>query len=286
MFLKIDEKKKVDISIVIVTMNHLSKLTNLMPTIAKLKDDNFSFEVIIVDNCSSDGTVDFIQANYPEVTLKVNSKINGFAYNNNLGASISSGDYIFICNPDIILLDKSVEKMFYFAKHNPQAGILCPQLLNSDLTYQQSIRNFHSLKIMFYRLLSMGDDSTENKIVKEYLLVNFNKKVTQTVDWAIGAAMFMKRQVYSELNGFDEKFFLYVEDEDLCLRAWQANYKVTYYPGAVMIHDHQRSSATKLNKLTWFHLKSFVYFVFKHNLIFKNLDRKGKQVNESLFSLH
>jgi len=286
MLLKIDERKKVDISIVIVTMNHLSKVVNLMPTIEKLKGDQFSFEVIMVDNCSSDGTVEFVRGNYPDVILKVNTEVNGFAYNNNLGAALSSGEYIFICNPDIILMDKSVEKMLHFAKAHPKTGILCPQLLNPDLSYQQSIRNFHSLKIMFYRLLSRGNDNAQNKVVKDYLLIDFDKKVTQNVDWAIGAAMLLKRQVYQELKGFDEKFFLYVEDEDLCLRAWQSNYEVTYYPEAVMIHDHQRSSASKINKLTWFHLKSFVYFIFKYKLFFKNLNRKACGANESSVSLH
>lgn len=263
----------VDVSIVIVTMNHLKKLKNLLVSIYQMTDVNFTHEVVLVDNCSTDGTVEFVKENYPDVRLYVNSKIQGFAYNNNYGASLSNGEYVFICNPDVVLLDNSLEKLLSYSKNNPQSAIVCPQLLNTDHTYQASVRKFHSFKILFWRFFTKGNDNASNKTIDDYLLKNFNKNLIQHVDWAMGAAMVIKKELYLKLNGFDEKFFLYVEDEDICLRAWQNGYKVTYYPEATMIHDHQRSSSKKLNKLTWFHFKSFVYFILKHNLIFKALDR-------------
>lgn len=267
------EDSDYDVSIVIVTMNHLRKLKNLLVSIYQMGETNFSYEVILVDNCSNDRTVAFVSDNYPEVKITVNKKIHGFAYNNNLGASIANGEYIFICNPDVVLIDNSLEKLFTYSKNNPKSAIVCPKLLNNDYTYQPSIRKFHSLKILFWRLLSGANDNVKNKAVDDYLLKDFNKNAIQSVDWAMGAAMVIKKELYLKLNGFDEKFFLYVEDEDICLRAWKMDYQVTYYPEAVMMHDHQRSSAKKINKLTWFHFQSFVYFIRKHNLLFKSLNR-------------
>lgn len=271
----LDENIKLDVSIVIVTMNHLAKLKNLLKSIDKISTTNFTFEIVLIDNCSNDGTIQYINNEYPTIVKHFNSQIHGFAYNNNLGASLAKGNYIFICNPDIILLDNSLEKILNFAKKNPGSGIVCPQLLNSDLTYQPSIRKFHSAKILLSRLMSGAKDNSTNKTVNDYLLKDFDKNEIQPVDWALGAAMILKKDIYDELGGFDENFFLYVEDEDLCLRAWKANYQVTYYPNAVMIHDHQRSSTKKINKLTWFHFKSLIYFIRKHRLLINKLDRNN-----------
>lgn len=268
------KNNSVDVSIVIVTMNHLNKLKNLLLSIDKFTNIDFSYEIVLIDNCSKDGTVEFLKNNYPNVNLNVNSTIQGFAFNNNKGAELTNGKYIFICNPDIIILENALDKLLKFAKKNIEAGIICPQLLNSDLTYQPSIRSFHSLKIIFSRLISKGNDHTANKVVNAYLMKDFDKDITQKVDWALGAAMLLKKEVYKQLKGFDENFFLYLEDEDLCLRSWKTNLEVLYYPDAKMIHDHQRGSS-EINILTWYHFKSFIYFIYKHNLFFKTVKRNN-----------
>ncbi len=263
---------KIDVSIVIVSMNHLSKLKNLLESIDNMGETTFTYEVVIVDNCSKDGTVAYVTENYPNVKLNVNSKINGFAYNTNYGVSMSGGEYVFICNPDVILLKGSLENLLAYAVQNPKSGIVSPQLLNSDYTYQPSIRKFHTLKLLFWRLVSGANDQSKKKIINDYLLIDFDKTIVQHIDWALGAAMLINKDLYiNKLSGFDEKFFLYVEDQDICLRAWKLGYQVTYNPTSVMIHDHQRSSMKKFNKLTWFHFKSLVYFIFKHNLFVKSI---------------
>ncbi|WP_113651843.1 glycosyltransferase family 2 protein [Pedobacter namyangjuensis] len=267
-----DRSVAIDVSIVIVTMNHLKKLKNLLTSINKIDDGALTYEVIIIDNCSTDGAPEFVATNYPNVRLVVNSEIHGFAYNNNKGANLAFGKYIFICNPDVVILENALNNLFKFAQQHPDAGIVCPQLLNSDLSYQPSIRGFHSLKIIFARLISKGNDSAKNQTVRAYLLSDFDKNKTQKVDWALGAAMLLKQEYYKKLNGFDEKFFLYVEDEDLCLRSWKLGPGVTYYPESKMIHDHQRGSS-KISILTWYHLKSFIYFIVKHNLVFRTVKR-------------
>jgi GT2 family glycosyltransferase len=262
-------KPGMELSIIIVNMNHLSKLKNLFTSLFGEGKTARTHEIIVVDNCSTDGSVEYIAANYPSVIVHRNDTIRGFAANNNQGVRLSSGQYIFICNPDVIVLPGAINNMLEFYERNPGVGIVCPQLLNSDRTYQPSVRRFHNAKLLALRALSWANDASTNKDIRKYLMLDFDKSKTQFIDWALGAAMVLHRRVYQELGGFDEKFFLYVEDVDLCLRCWAAGHAVVYCPQAVCIHDHQRASAKGINKLLWFHVKSMAYFFYKHQLLWR-----------------
>ncbi|NDK57517.1 glycosyltransferase family 2 protein [Pontibacter fetidus] len=258
------------VSIVIVTMNHLSKLKNLLDSLFGKEQTKLKHEVIVVDNCSEDGTVDFVRAEYPNVIVHENEQIKGFAANNNKGVSLAKGEYVFICNPDIIVFPGSIDTLIRYHDRNPSVGIVCPQLLNSDKTYQASVRRFMNAKIIALRVLLKGNDATNNKIVRKYLLDDFDKSKIQPVDWAMGAALVLKRDFYLKLKGFDERFFLYVEDVDLCLRSWKLGFSVVYNPEARMIHDHQRASFNGINRKSIMHLRSMIYFLKKHKLFFSS----------------
>ena len=268
----------VAVSIIVVTMNHLSKVSALLRSLTGNGRPGYSHEIIVIDNCSDDGTVEFIRKNYPAVIIHQNEAVRGFATNNNTGFILSKGDYIFICNPDIVVLPDAIDTLLDYYRRNPSTGILCPQLLNSDLTYQSSVRRFHNLKILLLRALSRGSDVAKFKAIENYLMKNFDKTLVQPVDWALGAAMILRRDIYERLNGFDENFFLYVEDVDLCLRSWRCGYEVIYNPSAVMIHDHRRESLKGVNKNLWYHIQSMAYFILKHNLILRSKIQVQKNV--------
>ncbi|MEI6865493.1 glycosyltransferase family 2 protein [Flavicella sp.] len=257
------------VSIVTVGMNHLSYLKVLLKSIFLDHPPTVSFEFIYVDNCSIDGSLEFVKRNYEKVVLIENKKIKGFGENNNIGVLKSSGKYVAIINPDITILRGSIDKLFGFLELNGEVGIVAPQLLNPDLSIQYSVRRFMSLKILFWRLVTKGKDTSNNKIIKAYLLNGIDVSKTQPVDWAIGASLFMTKSFYNELSGFDEDYFLYVEDEDLCYRSWVKNKSVIYFPEAKMIHNHLRLSS-KLNKTTYLHFKSMILFLFKNGFFIKN----------------
>ncbi|TPG58942.1 glycosyltransferase family 2 protein [Hymenobacter nivis] len=265
----VTNKLSVELSIVIVGMNHLSKLKNLFNSLLGEGKTTRSHEIILVDNCSTDGSVEYVAANYPGVIIYQNDTVRGFAANNNQGVSVSSGQYLFICNPDMVILPGAIDEMIKFHESNPGVGIVCPKLLNSDLTYQYSVRRFHNLKVLALRTLSWANDEWTNKYIRKYLMLEFDKSKTQLIDWALGAAMVLRRSVYQQLGGFDEKFFLYVEDVDLCLRCWTAGFTVVYCSQAVCIHDHQRASTKGINVLLWHHAKSMAYFFYKHKLLWR-----------------
>ena len=135
--------------------------------------------------------------------------------------------------------------------------------MNPDNTLQYSVRRFITLKYFFNRIETKGKDSSNRQKVGEYLCKDIDMNATQPVDWAIGAALFMKRDVYERLGGFDESYFLYMEDEDLCLRAWKSGIPVIYHPVSKMVHNHLRGSS-KIGKKAIYHFKSLTKFFIKH----------------------
>lgn len=264
--------EKPQVSIVTVGMNHLTYLKDLLKSVFETHTPTLRFEFIYVDNCSSDGSVQFIKENYPQVILIENDTIRGFGENNNRGVTKASGKYIAITNPDIVVLEKSIDKLFEFSEMNDEFGIVVPQLLNADFSIQYSVRVFMTIKILFWRLLTRGKDSTSNKVMNDYLLKNLDTNKIQSVDWAIGAFYFISLENYKKLKGFDEDYFLYLEDEDLCFRAWRNHLPVIYFPMSRMIHNHLRSSS-KLSKTMYLHFKSMLLFFFKNGFFIKNNNR-------------
>jgi Predicted glycosyltransferases len=258
------------VSIVTVGMNHLPLLKQYLHSLFVQNRPTVNFELVYVDNCSTDGSVEYIREHYPAVKIIENHKVRGFSENNNIGVKNSSGEYVAIINPDVMVLKGSIDHMCRYLARNPDMGIVVPKLLNPDMTTQHSVRRFINARILLFRLMYRGRDNVNNKIIDQYLLKDFDRDKIQPVDWALGAAMFMSRKLYNELKGFDEDYFLYVEDVDLCLRNWKKGKPVIYYPESAMIHAHQRSSARGIfNKSRRLHLKSMFIFFMKHNIWLK-----------------
>lgn len=221
--------------------------------------------MIYVDNCSTDGSVEFLKNNYPQVKIIRNKKALGFGENNNKGVLAARGEYIAVINPDIVLQVDCLKILYDYAVQHPEAGIIVPKLLNPDGTLQHSVRRFIDLKSLIARGLTKGKDDSKNTKVGKYLCKDIDSDSTQEIDWAIGAAFFMHRKLYAELGGFDTDYFLYMEDEDLCLRSWKWGRPVVYHPQARMIHNHLRASS-KLGKKMLIHIRSMMTFFRKHGL--------------------
>ncbi len=251
------------ISIITVTMNHLPLLKKMLSSLYIDNPPKVNFELILVDNCSTDNTEEFIRAHYPQIRYYKNAKIAGFAANNNKAASYAKGEYILILNPDIILLKDSIDTLYQYLQTHQEVGIVAPQLLNTDLSVQHSARTFISPRILMARIFTKGKDDSTNQHVKQYLMTELSQTDPSEVDWCMGAALLLRNPFYKQLKGFDEGFFLYVEDMDICHRCWNLGKKVIYLPSSKMIHAHQRSSQ-KINRKTFLHLKSMLYFFRKN----------------------
>ena len=252
------------ISLVTVGMNHRKYLEALYESLYSQIKERMQIEAIYVDNCSTDGSVEYVREQWPQVKIVQNVEPLGFGENNNKGVMASTGDYIGIVNPDIVFTAGSLGQIMNMVSTKLGGDyVVAPKLLNPDKSVQYSVRKFVTLKMMLQRWMSWENDESENKSVREYLCKDIDQTKTQEVDWAMGAALFMNRDVYARLGGFDQRYFLYMEDEDLCLRAWQQKIPVIYYPEIELIHNHLRGS-THLSKKTWWHLKSLMKYFHRH----------------------
>lgn len=251
-------------------MNHLKFIKNLYRTLLEEHRPTVAFECIYVDNCSKDGSQKWLRNNYPEVRIIQNIKPCGFGENNNKGVATCKGEYVAIINPDIEFIDDSIDKMVkWMDKNKGKFGIIGPKLLNPDRSVQFSARTFMTAKKFFFRALSYGNDKTHFGKVGDYLCRDLDMNKLQPVNWIMGAAMFATKDFYDELGGFDEEYFLYMEDEDICLRSWKKNRPVIFAGNIIVIHNHLRGSR-KFGKKMLKHFKSLFTFFKKHGLSVKN----------------
>ena len=265
---------------------------------------NLNYEIIVVDNDSGDDCLKMvkeqflgIENNYSSdktqtkewsmpkqktIFLKqelkqkldiktIQAKKNlGFAAGNNLGIKIAQGKYILILNPDIAIVSNVLEKMFEFMENYPKVGVCGPKLINPDGSVQYSRRRFPSWRIPLYRRTFLGKLPFAKKTLNYYLMTEKNHNNNQKVDWLFGACLMIRKKVIDQIGAFDERFFMYFEDLDLCRRIWQTGFEVYYLAEVEMIHYHQRLSAEKsglfglFNKAARIHLSSGIKYFAKY----------------------
>lgn len=162
-----------------------------------------------------------------------------------------------------------------FGQENPQAYMdyvvwnCRSKVIESRQNYTVFSKKFHYTKIVLNRAKTRGNDDALNEEVEEYLCRNLDMDKLQPVNWIMGAAMFAKREFYNELGGFDEDYFLYMEDEDLCLRSWKAGKPVIFDGTTAVVHNHLRGSK-KIGKKMFKHFQSLYTFFQKHGVNVKN----------------
>jgi hypothetical protein len=223
------------LSIVILCWNDREVITNCLRSIYD-NTHSTSFEVIVSDNGSSDGSVDYIRQTFPEVHVIENGTNLRFAKANNVGFRASTGEYVLILNPDTIIHDGALDKLVAFADEHPTAGAFGCRVLNPDGTYQLSARPFVSLRsewIAALHLRALGH-------ISDWFLsgsyAGWKGETERTIDWHSGCFILARRDLLNRLGGFDEQFFYYYEDMDLCHRIWDAGYPIIYSPAVTITH--------------------------------------------------
>lgn len=254
----------IDLSIIIVNYNVKEFLLNLLDSI-NIASKNISVETIVIDNASDDGSVELIRQKFPDLTLIVN-KINvGFGAANNQGMQIAQGKYFLIINPDTIVREDTFLKMIHFFDHAIDAGIAGCKVLNPDGTLQLACRrSFPGPWTSFTKVIGLSALFPNNRILARYNLTYLNENQTYEVDAVSGAFLMMRKEVYKKIGGFDEQFFMYGEDLDLCYRAQKSNFKVYYVHSTEIIH--YKGESTKRSGLdeTKVFYNAMHLFVRKH----------------------
>lgn len=253
-----------DLSIIIVNYNVKEFLQNLLHSLHKAIS-NLSYEIIVVDNASDDGSVEFIREKFPQIKLITNQTNFGFSKANNIALEVSSGKFILLINPDTLVREDTITKMIEFLTNHPDAGLVGCKILNPDGSLQLACRrSFPGPWTSFCKVAGLSTLFPQSKLFAKYNLTYLDENSTHEVDAISGSFMMMKREVYERVGGFDEQFFMYGEDLDLCYRIQKNGYKVYYYPGTQIIH--YKGESTKRSSLdeTKYFYNAMHLFVKKH----------------------
>ena len=227
--------KNLELSIVIVNFN-TKKLTQQCLESIYASDIKINFEIIVVDNNSTDGSVEYLKsqkAKLKNFIVIFNSENAGFSKDNNIGIKKARGKYVFLLNSDTKVKRGVFDKLLSFAQETEDAGVVSPKLLNSDGTIQESVFYFPTL----------------SRTIKQYWLGKKNlldKYAPKTdkpiaVDVVVAAAFLITPQALKKVGLLNEKYFMYFEDLDYCRRVNAAGLKVYYYPQAEIVHYHGAS---------------------------------------------
>jgi GT2 family glycosyltransferase len=261
-----------ELSIVTISMNHGHYLRGLCKSLHREGKD-IKFEMILIDNCSSDDTQQIIRKEFPWVRLITNKRVRSFSYNNNKGFYFSRGRYFLALNPDIKVFQGALKTLISFMDVHPAVGMCGPKLLNPDLSIQPSCRKYSTPLILLLRGLKLDKLlSSQTGVIADYMMNSMNRKTPQDVNWLTGSAMMIRREAFRDIKGFDEHYPLYFEDQDLCRRMWEKGWRVSYVPSAAMIHYYARESAKNyFNKKARMHYRSMFYYLFKYFVSRKNI---------------
>lgn len=228
------------------------------------------YEIIVIDNASHDGSVEMMQNLYPQVRLVMSETNTGHAKGNNLGIKEASGEYLIIMNSDIIFFDANdVTKMLNYLDQHPEVALLGPKLINGDGSVQNSCFRPYSAFTPIYRRTPLGRFDFAKRDLARHLMHDFNHEMLQEVEWVLGAVLVGRKAVLDKIGAFNEDFFLYFADFELCDRIRFNGFKIMYYPDVKIVHYHRRQSAqgsiwgglgSLFNYTTRVHLKDWLKY--------------------------
>ncbi len=249
-----------DVSVVILNWNTRGLLEKCLRSL-ECPQPGLAYEVVVVDNASSDDSREMTRAAFPNVRLIANVRNLGFGAGNNVAIPRTTGRYILFLNSDTIVHEGALTTLIHFADSRTDIGIAGPKLLNGDGTLQYSCRRYPNLGTGFFRNTPLGRLFPNNKFATDYLLQNWDHATPRDVDWVSGAALLIRRALIEQIGGFDEDYFMYCEDVDLCWRANHAGWRVTYCPDSVIDHLIGKSSDIAPTRMTYeFHRSQYLFY--------------------------
>lgn len=263
-----------DVSVIIVNWNTKDLLRNCLKSIYQTVRD-IIFEIVVVDNASSDGSVEMLEKEFPSVITIVNQENKGFGAANNQAFSVMKGKYALLLNTDTVLTPEAVNKLWNFCETNEKAAIVCGQLLNADGSRQNSIASFPSLLT-----LAVNNSLLEYLFPKIYPSKRYEHASPLEVDSAIGACMMIRKKALDETGFFDERYFFFFEETDLARTMRHRGWKIYQVPDAFIYHlqgqsvGHSARSRIEFYRSRYQYLQKWhkpYYFCLAEIIIFSRL---------------
>ncbi len=253
----VQEVHAVSLALAVINYNTAGDLEACLLSIREKLGD---VPTVVIDNGSSDGSPDMVRRDFPWAKLVENPGNPGYASACNAGLRATAEPYVFILNSDVEFLEDGLDELLEYVDSHKGVAVAGPRLLNSDGSRQMSCRRFPSmLENAVHGFL--GDIWPGNPLTRSYQMKGLEELEPCEVDWVSGAAMLLRRAAIEVVGGFDETYFMYVEDVDLCWRLRQVGFSVCYYPGFQLLHHIGRASGQQSLRMSYQHHRSmFVFF--------------------------
>ena len=261
-----------DLSIVILNYNTREHLRACIRALlaegsTSLSGGAIQAEVLVVDNASSDGSADMMAAEFPWVELIRSPRNGGFAHGNNQALRRARGASILLLNPDTLMPAGGVGRLLERLRAHPEAGIVGPKLLRPNGSMHLACRrSFPTPATAFYRFSGLARLFPGSRRFGRYNLTFVDPDLPIEVDSVCGACMLLRREVVQRVGLLDERFFMYGEDLDWCLRAREAGWTVRYEPAVVVQHQHGAASRKRALRTTFHFFRAMDLFYRKHYL--------------------
>ncbi len=255
--------ERIKVSGCIVTYNAKDKISPTIESVLE-KTKGVDFTLYVVDNASEDGTAEFIKEKYPQVVVVESGKNAGFGAGHNKVIPFLDSDYHAVINPDILLKDDVITELAQYAEKDESIGLISPQIRFEDGRLQMLAKRNPTVRYLGNHWFHKGDEP--NKLMTEYCMLDYPSDKPFEITNATGCFMFFRSRVFIELGGFDERFFMYLEDCDIARRVSE-KYKALHYPMATVYHLWERESKRN-KKLLLIHIQSIIKYFLKWGIRF------------------
>jgi len=260
-----------ELSVTIIVKDCRDLLLNCLSSLYECLGDDIDFEVLILDNASTDGTAEAVSKAYPGVKLFHNSENRGVAPARNQLLEKAAGRYILILDADTEMVSRNFRDLISYMDTHVDVGILGCTLVSEDNVIHSSTRTYPRPIHVLLRRLTMAGIVRDSKILREHHLEGWSRTGPRVVDFVEGAFQLLRREAVKKVGPLDENMFYGFEDADYCARMEKAGLKVVCYPGFVVRHLLQGiTRKNPFNKMAYLHTKSYVIFYRKHRALIKS----------------
>jgi GT2 family glycosyltransferase len=253
----------VDVSIILVNWNTKCLLRDCLASIYERAGD-VDYEVIVVDNASTDGSVEMVKNDFQRVILIENAENRGFAKANNQGMAVAKGRYVLLLNSDTVVLDEAIANTVRFADAHPQAGAIGCRVLNPDDTVQPTCFMFPSILNMLLSSTYLYKLFPKSRFFGREQMTWWDRSDVREVDAVTGCFMLVRRKAIEQVGMMDERFFMYGEETDWCYRFKKNGWKVMFAPVGQIIHFGGQSASQKPVAMIIQLRLSILKFIRKH----------------------
>ena len=233
-----------DVSIIIVNWNTKGLLRDCLSSVCENAGE-IDYEIIVIDNASTDGSAEMVKNDFKQVILIENSENRGFAAANNQGMVIAKGRYVLLLNSDTVVLDDAIAKTACFADENPQAAVIGCRVLNPDRTLQRTCFMFPSVLNMLLSSTYLYKLFPKSRFFGREQMTWWDRNDVRPVDVVTGCYMLVRREAIEQVGMMDEQFFMYCEETDWCYRFREKGWMVMFAPVGQIIHFGGQSTAQK-----------------------------------------